>query len=61
MTVQGSVKDFLLGKKLKEIYCMFESKYNTVSKQLYYDGVYYQLLFDKGIDDDYIVVDVYAR
>lgn len=59
--IQGSVKDFLLGKTSAEVYCMFASNYNTSSKQLYYNGIWYQLLFDKGLDNDYIVVDVYAR
>lgn len=61
MIIQGSIKDFLLGKTLAEVYCTFESNYNTKSKQLYHNGVWYQLLFDKGLDDNYIVVDVYAR
>ena len=61
MIIQGSVKDFLLGKTLAEVYCTFESNYNTKSKELYYNGVWYQLLFDMRADGEYFVVDVYAR
>lgn len=61
MIINGSLKDFLLGKKLAEVYCIFEQNYDTKSKQVYYNRVYYQLLFDIGADGEHFVVDVYAR
>lgn len=49
-----SMKDFCLGMTEHELDLIFQDKWDSLSKQIYKDRVYYQLCFDNGV-----VVDLY--
>ena len=49
-----SLKDFCLGMTEDELDLTFQDKWDSLSKQIYKDGVYYQVCFDNGV-----VVDLY--
>lgn len=50
-----SLKDFCLGMTEQELDLTFQDKWDSLTKQIYKDGTYYQLCFDNGV-----AVDLYA-
>lgn len=51
-----SIKDFCLGKTEQELDAIFQDKWDSLSKQIYNAGTYYQLCFDNGIAVDLYMV-----
>lgn len=60
MIIHGSVKDFCIGMTWDEIEDKFQSNCDILSRQIWHDGIYYQLLCDEDVNGELIVVDVYA-
>ena len=50
-----SMKDFCLGMTEQELDLTFQDKWDSLFKQIYKDGVYYQVCLDNGV-----AVDLYA-
>ena len=46
MTFNGSLKEFCIGMTVKEIKEYFKENYNPKTKQIFCNGVYYQLAID---------------
>ena len=47
--MEGSLKSFCLGMTEHELDATFQDKWDSLSKQIYKDGVYYQLCIDNGV------------
>lgn len=55
-----SVKDQCLGMTLEEIEDKYLANYDSLTKQIWVEGVYYQLFCDEDTLGNRIVVDVVA-
>lgn len=52
-----SVKEFCLGMTEHGLDLTFQDKWDSLSKQIYNDGIYYQLCFDNGVVvDSYMII-----